>query len=152
MNLQRKAKKYVFLLFVILMLAIFLSYKYDEFIDSQQTYGDDTLDIIAWNLQIFGDKKASDESLMASYVSILSGHDVAIVQEIRDSDGDSFEKSRAYRRRSNPVTGRRLSCCEADPVFRDSVPERRQEFREPEGGTSYDSASPGGERGSQSPA
>ncbi|HEY9702200.1 MAG TPA: endonuclease/exonuclease/phosphatase family protein, partial [Allocoleopsis sp.] len=49
-----------------------------------------TLSILVWNLQIFGDSKASNEELMNKYYLTMNGHDIIIVQEIRDSDGSAF--------------------------------------------------------------
>ena len=46
--------------------------------------------ILNWNLQIFGDAKASKPELMNSYVTVLTNSDIAFIQEIRDSDNSSF--------------------------------------------------------------
>jgi len=46
--------------------------------------------IANWNLQIFGDSKASKPEIMNVYVNTLTNYDIAFVQEIRDSDGSSF--------------------------------------------------------------
>lgn len=43
-----------------------------------------------WNLQVFGDSKASKPELMDFYVNTLTNYDIAFVQEIRDADGSSF--------------------------------------------------------------
>lgn len=47
--------------------------------------------IANWNLQIFGDSKASKPELMDFYVDTLTNYDIVFVQEIRDEDGSSFK-------------------------------------------------------------
>jgi deoxyribonuclease-1-like protein len=49
-----------------------------------------TATIASWNLQVFGDKKASDPALMQLYAHKISGYDIVILQEIRDADGSSL--------------------------------------------------------------
>jgi len=49
-----------------------------------------TIKLANWNLQIFGDSKASKPEIMNVYVNTLTNYDIAFVQEIRDSDGSSF--------------------------------------------------------------
>ena len=51
-----------------------------------------TLKIAAWNLQIFGQDKASNATLMASYAQIMKDYDIIVVQEIRDASGTAFPK------------------------------------------------------------
>ena len=46
--------------------------------------------IANWNLQIFGDTKASKPELMNFYANTLTNYDIAFVQEIRDADGSAF--------------------------------------------------------------
>ena len=48
--------------------------------------------IASWNLQIFGQSKASDPVLMNKYASEISKYDVVFVQEIRDISETSFTK------------------------------------------------------------
>lgn len=50
------------------------------------------LTIASWNLQIFGQDKASDAALLAKYASIIGKYDVVFVQEIRDISETSFNK------------------------------------------------------------
>jgi len=45
-----------------------------------------------WNLQIFGDSKASKPELMSFYASTISNYDIIFIQEIRDADGSSFNE------------------------------------------------------------
>jgi deoxyribonuclease-1-like protein len=51
-----------------------------------------TISIASWNLQAFGEKKASDDALMKSYVDKMDRYDIVIIQEIRDSSGTAFKK------------------------------------------------------------
>jgi len=46
--------------------------------------------IANWNLQIFGDSKASNSTLLGIYSSIIKEYDIVFAQEIRDKDGSSF--------------------------------------------------------------
>ena len=48
--------------------------------------------IANWNLQIFGQTKASNTILMNKYASIMKKYDIIFVQEIRDSSGEAFQK------------------------------------------------------------
>jgi len=50
----------------------------------------DTIKIANWNLQIFGQAKASDSELMQTYASIIDDYDIIFVQEIRDNEETSF--------------------------------------------------------------
>ncbi|XP_009489973.1 deoxyribonuclease-1-like 2 [Pelecanus crispus] len=45
-----------------------------------------TLRVSAFNIQAFGDTKMSNEEVAGIIISILSRYDVALVQEVRDSD------------------------------------------------------------------
>jgi len=51
-----------------------------------------TIRIANWNLQIFGQSKASKPDLMAKYVGEIGKYDIVFVQEIRDSSGIAFEE------------------------------------------------------------
>jgi hypothetical protein len=48
--------------------------------------------IASWNLQVFGESKASRPNLMARYASEIGEYDIIFVQEIRDSSGTAFPK------------------------------------------------------------
>ena len=50
-----------------------------------------TIKIANWNLQIFGDSKASDKELIKYYQSKIDDYDIIFIQEIRDADGSAFE-------------------------------------------------------------
>lgn len=47
--------------------------------------------IANWNLQIFGDTKASKTEVMSFYANTLKSYDIAFVQEIRNSDSSAFD-------------------------------------------------------------
>ncbi|PKU36594.1 deoxyribonuclease-1-like isoform x1 [Limosa lapponica baueri] len=51
-----------------------------------------TLKIGAFNIRTFGDSKMSNKTIANIIVSILSGYDITLVQEVRDADLSSVEK------------------------------------------------------------
>ena len=51
-----------------------------------------TITIAAWNLQIFGDKKANNDTILNQYVDIINDYDIIFLQEIRDEDGTASSK------------------------------------------------------------
>ncbi|MEI7718836.1 MAG: endonuclease/exonuclease/phosphatase family protein [archaeon] len=57
----------------------------------QSTNSSKYIKVANWNLQIFGDAKASKPELMNTYANTLTNFDIAFVQEIRDSDSSSFD-------------------------------------------------------------
>ncbi|MGV8150435.1 MAG: endonuclease/exonuclease/phosphatase family protein [Candidatus Woesearchaeota archaeon] len=74
----------------IVLIAIF-AYSYYNFVKSQENYLiNETFSIANWNLQIFGDKKANDSSIMDYYAENMRYYDIIFLQEIRDKDGSSF--------------------------------------------------------------
>jgi len=56
------------------------------------SYNADTIKIANWNLQIFGQSKASNPELMSFYSSVIDDYDIIFVQEIRDKEGTAFPK------------------------------------------------------------
>lgn len=48
--------------------------------------------IASWNLQVFGQSKASNETLLSYYANKLDDYDLFIVQEIRDASGTAIKK------------------------------------------------------------
>jgi len=52
---------------------------------------DDIISIACWNLQIFGTKKAANETLLNYYAEKLDDYDIFIVQEIRDKSGEAIK-------------------------------------------------------------
>jgi endonuclease/exonuclease/phosphatase family metal-dependent hydrolase len=55
-------------------------------------YEADTVKIANWNLQIFGQSKASNINLMQTYISIIEKYDIVFVQEIRDKSETAFSQ------------------------------------------------------------
>jgi len=53
--------------------------------------GDGNLYIASWNLQIFGQSKASNETLLNYYADKLDEYDIFIIQEIRDASGTAIQ-------------------------------------------------------------
>jgi endonuclease/exonuclease/phosphatase family metal-dependent hydrolase len=51
-----------------------------------------TKNIMSWNLQAFGTKKARDSSLMQNYREVITNADIAFLQEIRDASGKAVEE------------------------------------------------------------
>ena len=56
----------------------------------QPKYEGETIKIANWNLQIFGDAKASNLQLMSFYAFVIDDYDIVFIQEIRDEDGSAF--------------------------------------------------------------
>ena len=50
-----------------------------------------SISIACWNLQIFGPRKASNETLLDYYSEKLDDYDIFIIQEIRDASGTAIE-------------------------------------------------------------
>jgi endonuclease/exonuclease/phosphatase family metal-dependent hydrolase len=46
--------------------------------------------IANWNLEVFGDSKASKPELMQSYADVIRQYDIIFIQEIRDKDSSAF--------------------------------------------------------------
>lgn len=55
-------------------------------------YNTTSVKVANWNLQIFGDSKASDDELMQLYRDKIDDYDIIFIQEIRDKDGSSFDE------------------------------------------------------------
>jgi len=52
----------------------------------------ETFKVANWNLQIFGEKKAQNQTLMRFYAQTIDDYDIVFVQEIRDDSGTAFPK------------------------------------------------------------
>jgi len=52
----------------------------------------DFFSVSNWNLQIFGQKKASNEELLTYYASHIDDYDLIFIQEIRNKDQTAFPK------------------------------------------------------------
>ena len=48
--------------------------------------------IANWNIEVFGDEKASNKGLMNTYSSIIDDYDIVFIQEIRDPEQTAFPK------------------------------------------------------------
>ena len=59
--------------------------------ESSSTFEGETLTIAAWNLQIFGQSKASNYTLLNYYVNKIDDYDIVFIQEIRDKEGKAFD-------------------------------------------------------------
>lgn len=82
------------LIIVILSMFLFLSCNEQEpdpiYITDAITSSDQqTLDILSFNIQIFGRAKASKPEVMDIIVDIIDDYDLISIQEMRDSSGDS---------------------------------------------------------------
>jgi endonuclease/exonuclease/phosphatase family metal-dependent hydrolase len=81
--------------------------------------------IASWNLQIFGQSKASNSTLLDRYASIMKDYDVVFVQEIRDSSGTAFaalcQRMANYSCINSSRAGRSSSKEQYGLMFRPSV-------------------------------
>jgi len=56
------------------------------------SYDAETIKIANWNLEIFGQAKASNSELMNFYSSVIDDYDIIFIQEIRDKEETAFPK------------------------------------------------------------
>ncbi len=89
-------KKHPFLV-IVLILVITSVLFYDQIKNSIyenesgiSNISSENIKLANWNLQIFGDSKASNLSLMNFYASVIKDYDIIFIQEIRDIDSSSF--------------------------------------------------------------
>lgn len=89
------------LVFAIIALVMILAMQFQDFANGveKSNFNSDlsgvrnnNIRIAAWNLQVFGDSKAENETLLSEYAARLSKHDLIFIQEIRDEDGSAFSK------------------------------------------------------------
>jgi hypothetical protein len=105
--MNKKSKSWVIIalivMFFLVVMAIYFQYRGRDLRDVIEipnisvpnfSYEDVSQDftVANWNLQIFGDTKASDAFLLFNYMAVISDYDIIFVQEIRDKDGSSFRK------------------------------------------------------------
>lgn len=76
---------------LILKLIIFLSLILSSYTLYEQTSGE-TIKIANWNLQIFGQTKASNPELMNFYANKIQNYDIIFIQEIKDKSQTAFPK------------------------------------------------------------
>ena len=84
------------IIFILFVVGVIFSYNYftisPEQTNTETIFTGETIKVANWNLQIFGDAKASNDDLMNKYVEIINDYDIIFVQEIRDIDGSSFDQ------------------------------------------------------------
>ncbi|MEM3815152.1 MAG: endonuclease/exonuclease/phosphatase family protein [Candidatus Micrarchaeia archaeon] len=62
-------------------------------LDTDLSFGENSsIRIAAWNLQVFGDSKAENQTLLHKYAAKISNYDLVFIQEIRDEDGSAFAR------------------------------------------------------------
>ena len=85
----------------------------------------DNFTVANWNLQVFGDTKADDSFLLFNYMSIISDYDIIFVQELRDKDGDSFDKLcfllRGYTCETSSRAGRSTSKEQYGIIYKNNI-------------------------------
>lgn len=52
--------------------------------------------IAGWNMQVFGENKASDNILLEMYADVIAEYDIIMLQEICDKQGTSVEKLNSF--------------------------------------------------------
>uniref|UniRef100_A0A8B9FER5 Deoxyribonuclease n=1 Tax=Amazona collaria TaxID=241587 RepID=A0A8B9FER5_9PSIT len=77
------------------------------------------LKISAFNIKTFGDSKMSNQTIADIIVSILSGYDITLVQEVRDADLSAVKKLTDQLNRSS-----------SHSLFLDSIPLGRTSYKE----------------------
>ncbi|NXP05676.1 DNAS1 protein, partial [Thinocorus orbignyianus] len=80
-----------------------------------------SLKISAFNIRTFGDSKMSNQTIANIIVSILSGYDIALVQEVRDADQSSVNKLMDQLNSASPYP---YSFLISDPLGRTSYKEQ----------------------------
>lgn len=88
-------------------------------------YEGDTVKIANWNLQIFGQSKASDLTLMNLYAEKINDYDIIFVQEIRDSAETAFpqlcEKLENYSCMTSSRAGRSTSKEQYGVIYKNGI-------------------------------
>lgn len=87
-----KKETIIFRLLIVLLLgAVSYHYGHDYITGKIINFeNSSTIKIANWNLQIFGDSKASKPELMNFYAETINDYDIVFVQEIRAANGSSF--------------------------------------------------------------
>ncbi len=95
-----KLKKYLIIVILLLLSTLFSGCIIEQtenddinqngFQDNQKETASN-ISIACWNLQIFGQSKASNSTLLNYYTDKLDDYDIFIVQEIRDISGTAIE-------------------------------------------------------------
>ncbi len=79
----------IFIVVAVIIIAVLLYLRFQNTSSSEKD-SRSSIKLVAWNLHIFGDAKSKNVTLMHNYVTVITNHDVAIIQEIRDADNSSF--------------------------------------------------------------
>ncbi|MEM4134299.1 MAG: endonuclease/exonuclease/phosphatase family protein [Candidatus Micrarchaeia archaeon] len=87
-------------IFLIIILLLLLAISFQNIADKAKTNLDtdlivgenSSIRIAAWNLQVFGDSKAENQTLLHKYAAKISSYDLIFIQEIRDEDGSAFAR------------------------------------------------------------
>jgi endonuclease/exonuclease/phosphatase family metal-dependent hydrolase len=61
-------------------------------IQNTSKINNNTIKIANWNLQIFGDAKENNSTLMGIYARVIGQYNIVFIQEIRDADQSAFTK------------------------------------------------------------
>jgi len=89
------------------------------------------LKVMNWNLQAFGESKARNETLLNSYVGVMTNADIIFIQEIRDEKNLAFEKLCAkmpgYDHTISSRAGRSVSKEQYGIIFRKGIALNRLE-------------------------
>jgi len=84
-----------------------------------------TITIANWNLQIFGQTKASKDWLMDFYADKIDDYDIVFVQEIRDKEGTAFPRLCSllpgYQCMNSSRAGRSTSKEQVGIIYRDGI-------------------------------
>lgn len=91
--MENKDNLIIFSLLLIIIFLFYLTYPNESSNPKEVILSNDsTIKISSWNLQIFGDTKASNEIIMEKYINKINNYDIIFIQEIRDIDGSSFNE------------------------------------------------------------
>lgn len=79
--------------FIFLIIAILFGYYYltGTYVPPEPTYNGTSFYVASWNLQIFGQTKAANNTLLEDYASKIKNFDIVFVQEIRDAYDTAFQ-------------------------------------------------------------
>lgn len=89
--MKKSIKKILFFLVIIfLILASITIFSYYEY--SRNMANNEIITVASWNLQVYGDKKARNLTIINHYAEEISKYDIVFIQEIRDIDGSAFKE------------------------------------------------------------
>ncbi|MBN1433058.1 MAG: lamin tail domain-containing protein [Methanomicrobiaceae archaeon] len=111
---KRKNSKNMVIGIAVILLIAFSGYSYEEGYFPDEFYPGEKEEIVtgAFNIQVFGTTKASNEDVMEIISDIICRYDIIAIQEIRDSSGTAIEILMEKVKEKNPdyeyVIGERL--------------------------------------------